>query len=168
MSLADDCPVKFAKIGCFKDRGSYNAPSGPTRPLNTLLLTDRDPSSPVFSGSTIRWRDWGRYVPDLACRYRSCLTTCWPRVGSIRKISNLGLNFFVRVIARWWWCCIQVLPVGLFSFLLLTRSNRKHVRSKVPFHRHLANEFASGTHGRFLESGEIVSLLNSHKFKVHK
>jgi len=56
------CNVQYEKLGCFKD--SKVAP----RPLADLILTDRDTSSPVYSGGKISWGTWNTYLTDLVCR----------------------------------------------------------------------------------------------------
>jgi hypothetical protein len=33
-----------------------------------MMFTDRDPSSPLFSGKSIEWNNWEAYVTDLASR----------------------------------------------------------------------------------------------------
>lgn len=52
------CNRDYLKIGCFKN----------TKYLNTLLLNDRDPGSPTFSGFMIQWGNLGKSLHSLACR----------------------------------------------------------------------------------------------------
>lgn len=56
------CHVKYQKLGCYKD--TAKAP----RLLEKLILTDRDPKSPVFSNVNVDWGSWDSYLPSLACR----------------------------------------------------------------------------------------------------
>ncbi|CAH3034686.1 unnamed protein product, partial [Porites lobata] len=56
------CPVKYTRVGCFDD--SMVQP----RPLSQLLMTDRDPTSPVYSGIPVHWGMWDVYFPKLICR----------------------------------------------------------------------------------------------------
>ncbi|XP_032230545.1 uncharacterized protein LOC116614066 [Nematostella vectensis] len=88
------------KLGC------YRGYVGKQRYLlNKLLFTDRDPSSRVFSGQTINWRNWKTYVNGLACRcakaaYNKGYTMfglqfygeCWSGPVDI-QISRSNLNF---------------------------------------------------------------------------
>ena len=60
--LFSDCPVKYTRVGCFDD--SMVQP----RPLSQLLMTDRDPTSPVYSGIPVHWGMWDVYFPKLICR----------------------------------------------------------------------------------------------------
>ncbi|CAB4032175.1 Hypothetical predicted protein, partial [Paramuricea clavata] len=57
------CPVKFERLGCYKDRHHPLM-----RPLNEYILTDRDRRHPAFSGRVIDWQNFDTYLPDLACR----------------------------------------------------------------------------------------------------
>ena len=50
------------KIGCFNDA------SLPRRTLPELLMTDRDPLSPRFSGKLVDWSNWNTYINDIVCR----------------------------------------------------------------------------------------------------
>lgn len=56
------CNVQYDKLGCFKDLKV--AP----RPLPDLILTDRDTTSPVYSGVSIDWGNWDTYLTGLVCR----------------------------------------------------------------------------------------------------
>ncbi|EDO46080.1 predicted protein [Nematostella vectensis] len=56
------CVVKFSKVGCFHD--NFVEP----RPFPVMLLTDRDPESPKYSGVDIDWSNWNTYIQGLACR----------------------------------------------------------------------------------------------------
>lgn len=57
-----DCPVKFARVGCYRD--SLINP----RPIPELLMTDRDPTSHAYSGKPVDWKNWNEYLHDLVCR----------------------------------------------------------------------------------------------------
>lgn len=52
----------------YQKLGGYSDDQIVPRPLPKLILTDRDPTSPVFSNRKIDWRNWDSYVSDLACR----------------------------------------------------------------------------------------------------
>ena len=54
-----DCPVKFERMGCYKDS---------TRPLSDYILTDRDIYHPKFSGISIDWLNYDTHLPDFSCR----------------------------------------------------------------------------------------------------
>lgn len=57
-----DCEVAVKKIGCFNDDLL------PLRTLPELLMTDRDPLSPRFSGKLVDWTNWNVYISDVVCR----------------------------------------------------------------------------------------------------
>lgn len=72
------CNRDYLKIGCFKN----------TKYLNTLLLNDRDPGSPTFSGFMIQWGNLGKSLHRFVCLFvfenLSCKATFAP---------HLSLNF---------------------------------------------------------------------------
>ena len=49
---------KLEKMGCYRDKVVIPK----ERPLPRLLLTDRDPTSHVFSKMPIDWRNWNSYT----------------------------------------------------------------------------------------------------------
>ncbi|XP_028403466.1 uncharacterized protein LOC114526148 [Dendronephthya gigantea] len=59
------CPVKFERLGCYRDRKQKNTND---RPLSDYLLTDRDKRHSVSSGRDIDWYNYDTYLPELACR----------------------------------------------------------------------------------------------------
>ena len=67
--------MTYQKLGCYSD--DQKVP----RPLPSLILTDRDPTSPVFSNRKIDWGNWDSYISDLACR-------------CAEKAADNGYNFF--------------------------------------------------------------------------
>ena len=74
------CPVKYKKLGCFKD--DMKNP----RPFPILLFTDRDPSSPVYSNKQIDWTNWDTYIKDLVCR---CA-----KAAEEKRFSHFGLQLY--------------------------------------------------------------------------
>ncbi|XP_031566733.1 coadhesin-like [Actinia tenebrosa] len=72
------CP-RVEKIGCFIDTLI-------PRPLPELLLTDRDPTDPVYSGNTINWYNFMDYLKGLVCR-------CAERTKE-RGFTHFGLQFY--------------------------------------------------------------------------
>ncbi|KXJ24916.1 coadhesin [Exaiptasia diaphana] len=56
----DSCP-KLEKIGCFVDTLK-------PRPLPELLINDRDPTHPAYSGRMIDWYNFDHYLKDFVCR----------------------------------------------------------------------------------------------------
>ncbi|XP_031570719.1 uncharacterized protein LOC116305038, partial [Actinia tenebrosa] len=61
-SIKDECHIQTERIGCFKDAVI------PSRPIPVLLFTDRDPTSPVYTGGFIDLKNWNLYMDDLKCR----------------------------------------------------------------------------------------------------
>jgi len=55
------CDLDYYAVGCYQD--DIN-----DRTMTELLLTDRDSSSPVYSGQNINWANWNQYIRDLVCR----------------------------------------------------------------------------------------------------
>ncbi|XP_028403372.1 uncharacterized protein LOC114526070 [Dendronephthya gigantea] len=55
-----NCPVKFERVGCYKDNGK--------RPLTDEILTDRQKNLAISSGKTEDWKHFYAYLPDFACR----------------------------------------------------------------------------------------------------
>jgi len=96
--------VKYHKLGCYKDDGKN------PRPLPKLLLTDRDPKSPVFSSIRVDWGKWDSYMSDLVCRCAEKAAENNYRFfglqyyGKYFAISILGsiLEFFHAVLAVNW------------------------------------------------------------------
>ncbi|XP_031574004.1 uncharacterized protein LOC116307825 isoform X2 [Actinia tenebrosa] len=74
------CDIPYEKLGCYKD--SQQQP----RPMNELILTDRDPTDPVYSGKTIDWGNWNTYLIDLVCR---CA-----RKAAEKKYNYFGIQYF--------------------------------------------------------------------------
>ncbi len=58
-NFSESCPVKFERVGCYRDRG---------RPLSSYILTDRDKRHRASSGRDIDWNHYDTYLPDFACR----------------------------------------------------------------------------------------------------
>ncbi|KAJ7383586.1 hypothetical protein OS493_026771 [Desmophyllum pertusum] len=58
----EECSIKFTRVGCYRD--SLINP----RPIPELIMTDRDPTSDVYSGKKVEWKNWNEYLPDLVCR----------------------------------------------------------------------------------------------------
>ncbi len=56
-----DCPYKYKRVGCFKDRRGDEA-------LPELLATERDKHSRYYNNHDINWSDWDNYMPQLVCR----------------------------------------------------------------------------------------------------
>ena len=75
------CPVKYNKLGCFKD--DMKNP----RPLPLLLFTDRDSKSPVYSNKEIDWKNWDTYIKDLVCR---CAKAAEEKKFSLFGLQNSG------------------------------------------------------------------------------
>ncbi|XP_022796155.1 uncharacterized protein LOC111334626 [Stylophora pistillata] len=74
------CTVNYTKLGCFKDDRKK------PRPLPELLFTDRDSRSKVFSGKTIDWNNWDKYMIDLVCR---CA-----KAAKVKKYNYFSLQHF--------------------------------------------------------------------------
>ncbi|XP_028411153.1 uncharacterized protein LOC114533760 [Dendronephthya gigantea] len=55
------CPVKFERLGCYRDRGDVP-------PLRHYILTDRQRGLKVSSGRDIDWYHYDTYLPEFACR----------------------------------------------------------------------------------------------------
>ena len=60
------------------------------RPMPELLLTDRDPSSKVYSGVTIDWVNYATYLPQIVCRCAEA--------ARIRGFSHFGVQYYGRSI----------------------------------------------------------------------
>jgi hypothetical protein len=56
-----DCPYKYKRIGCFKDRRGSEA-------LPQMLANERDKNSVYYNGHDIDWADWANYLPQMTCR----------------------------------------------------------------------------------------------------
>ncbi len=86
----------YFSIGCgdifFKKAGSgcYRDDKSPP-PLPELILTDRDSSSPVYSGKKVDYGNWDTYMPDLICR-------CAEKAFSLKK-PIFGLEFYGNLSA---------------------------------------------------------------------
>eukprot|EP00794_Sanderia_malayensis_P010860 gene10860-12015_t len=72
--------IKKAGVGCYKDNNN-------PRPLPELLLTDRDGTSPAFSGQHTNWNTWDTYMPDFICR---CAEKAATRKRVVIGIQNYG------------------------------------------------------------------------------
>lgn len=94
------CDVKYQKLGCFKDRTKK------PRLLEKLILTDRDPKSPVFSNFSVDWGNWDSYLPSLACR-------CAKKAAEY-KYTHFGLQHYGRLSALY--NCIHLFCVFLVRF----------------------------------------------------
>lgn len=81
-SKADTCEAElgYRPLGCFDSKVKG------TRGLNTLLFTDRDSSSPKFSGKTVQWNNWNNYRKDILCR---CA-----RAARNAKLPVFGVEFY--------------------------------------------------------------------------
>ncbi|XP_028513060.1 uncharacterized protein LOC114574501 [Exaiptasia diaphana] len=56
------CNVYTERLGCYKDSVL------PSRPLPELVFTDRDSTSPAYTGGFIDLKNWNLYMEDLRCR----------------------------------------------------------------------------------------------------
>lgn len=66
VSVPFQCPVKFERLGCYRDKRANN--NNVNRPLNEYLLTDRQHGISASSGRSIDWYHFDTYLPEFACR----------------------------------------------------------------------------------------------------
>ena len=68
-------------------------------------MTDRDPSSPVWSGISIDWGNWKTYLPQLACRCAAKAAENGFTVFGIqfygRDLQPFGYNSMIGVYSIW-------------------------------------------------------------------
>lgn len=76
------CSVPFTPVGCFNDRQQQHG-----RPLPELLITDRDMKSHKFSGITVNWGEWDKYLNDIVCR---CAEKAKEKNYSLFGVQNYG------------------------------------------------------------------------------
>ncbi|XP_048588340.1 uncharacterized protein LOC5512415 isoform X2 [Nematostella vectensis] len=81
VDIAGSCPVKFTKVGCFND--DMKAP----RPFPTMLFTDRDTESVLYSGTKFNAGQWNTYMPDVVCR---CAVKAISQENIVFSIQNFG------------------------------------------------------------------------------
>ena len=76
------CSKAFHKIGCFKD--NVNKPNI----LPKMLFTDMNPNSSAYSGVSLDWAKWNKYIIDLACR---CADAASQKGYSSFSLQNYGI-----------------------------------------------------------------------------
>ena len=55
-----NCEVPYKARGCYGD--------SPSRVFKVQVVNERDPSSKVYGGRRIDWRNWNSYIEGFACR----------------------------------------------------------------------------------------------------
>lgn len=55
-----NCEVPYKARGCYGDNSS--------RVFKVQVVNERDPSSKVYGGRRIDWRNWNSYIEGFACR----------------------------------------------------------------------------------------------------
>lgn len=55
-----NCEVPYRGRGCYGD--------SPSRVFKEQVVNERDPTSKVYRGRRIDWRDWNSYIEGFACR----------------------------------------------------------------------------------------------------
>ena len=83
------CPVKFERLGCYKDGKQKNKAD---RPLGAYLLTDRDRGHAVSSGRAIDWHSFDTYLPEFACR---CATKT-----AKKGWNTFGVQYYGEIFCR--------------------------------------------------------------------
>lgn len=108
------CDVKYQKLGCYRDTTKK------PRLLEKLILTDRDPKSPVFSNVRVNWGNWDSYLPSLACR-------CAKKAAEY-QYTYFGLQHYGRYGTLY--NCVHLLTL---TFLQILKLHEQQVLKKVFF-----------------------------------
>ena len=66
------------------------------RPLSQLLMTDRDPTSPVYSGIPVHWGMWDVYFPKLICR---CAAKAKAKGYNVFGIQHYGRQLLLQPLS---------------------------------------------------------------------
>ena len=79
--------ASYYKIGCYKDKSP--------RPLPELLFTDRDKSSPKYSGHPVDWSNWNSYLKQVVGRCAAAARD--------KDYEHFGVQFY----GEQWTCCVR-------------------------------------------------------------